>query len=147
MTQLRKYRDSISNYFDEVERGVGKRGSSFTDVDAISHDKDTHRFLFREFKHKDEPLDPAQRWVLADLAHLPGCTVWFVRRLGRGLIGWARFGSGKCEETITEGEYRRRLHCWWYADARPLETIDDVTLDQWIAAQDAASARRPGEEG
>lgn len=113
MTQLRKFRDSISNYFDEVERGIGKRGSTFTDVDAVTHDMDTGRFLFREFKEQGEELDKAQRWVLEALAGLPRCTVWFVRRVDAGFIGWAQFGSGRSEEIISEHEYRRRLSAWW----------------------------------
>lgn len=113
VTQLRKFRDSISNYFDDIERGVGKRGSTFTDIDAVSHDKDTRRFLFREFKCDGEPLNKAQRWTLTELAGLPRCTVWFVRRIDGGLIGWAQFGSGKPVVAITETEYRRLLACWW----------------------------------
>ena len=113
MTQLRKHRDAISNYFDVLERGIGKRGSTFTDVDAVTHDGDTGRFLFREFKQDGEPLHPAQLWVLRELAHLPGCTVWFVRKRSDGRIGWAAFGSGRTEEVITAAEYRRRLQCWW----------------------------------
>ena len=119
MTQLRKHRDAISNYFDQLERGIGKRGSTFTDVDAVSHDGDTQRFLFREFKQDGERLDPAQRWVLRELAHLPGCTVWFVRKRDDGRIGWAVFGSGRREEAITEADYRRRLQGWW--DNQPYE--------------------------
>lgn len=120
MTQLRKFPQSISNYFDDVERGIGKRGSTFTDVDAVSHDLDTKRFLFREFKQPDEPLRDAQRWVLRDLAGLPRCTVWLVRRMGDGLIGWVQFGVGQTiEETITEAEYCRRLFAWWYAAPVP----------------------------
>lgn len=113
MTQLRKYRDAISNYFDELTRGIGKRDSSFMDVDAVSHDKDTHRFLFQEFKQEGESLHPAQRMVLRDLAGLPRCTVWFVRRIEGGLIGWAEFGSGRLEEIITEADYCERFRCWW----------------------------------
>ena len=105
MTQLRKHRDAISNYFDQIERGIGKRGSTFTDVDAVSHDGDTRRFLFREFKQDGERLDPAQRWVLRELAHLPGCTVWFVRKRDDGRIGWAVFGSGRPRS----GDYGSRL--------------------------------------
>ena len=119
MTQLRKHRDAISNYFDQLERGIGKRGSTFTDVDAVSHDGDTRRFLFREFKQDGERLDPAQRWVLRELAHLPGCTVWFVRKRDDGRIGWAVFGSGRREAAITEADYRRRLQGWW--DNQPPE--------------------------
>lgn len=121
MTQLRKTNcpqcgfdlNPISNYFDEIERGIGKRGSTFSDVDGVSHDLDTNRFLFREFKQKDEALTKGQRWLLSALAPLPGCSVWFLRRLGDGLIGWAVFGTGKLEEVITEAEYQERLRRWW----------------------------------
>ena len=113
MTQYRKYPDSLSNWFDQVEHGVGKRGSTFTNIDAVSHDKETHRFLFREFKQDGESLALAQRWVLSELAHLPGCTVWFVRRCDDGRIGFAQFGTGKYEEIISVEEYRCRLARWW----------------------------------
>lgn len=125
MTQLRKYRDSISNWFDEIERGIGKRGSTFTDVDAVSHDKDTKRFLFREFKTKGEKLDKAQRWVLSDLARLDRCTVWFVRKIDESTIGWAQFGSGKREMPLTIDQYRGLLHAWW--NNRPIVAPSDIT--------------------
>jgi len=129
MTQLRKFRDAVSNYFDDIERGIGKRGSTFTDVDAVSHDMDTKRFLFREFKVQGEELSTAQRWVLRDLAELPRCTVWFVRRLDNHMLGWAQFGSGRYEETITVDEYRRRLAQWWAG-----EHITSVTALPALAA-------------
>jgi len=117
MTQLRKFRDSISNYFDDLERGIGKRGSTFTDVDAISHDKDTRRFLFREFKHDAEPLDRAQEWTLRELAGLERCTVWLVRKLDDGRIGWQLFRVGVLgrEIALTTDQYRQKVHDWWYA--------------------------------
>lgn len=127
MTYLRKFPDAISNYFHEIELGVGKRGSTFTDVDAVSHDGETRRFLFREFKQDGEALCKAQRWVLSDLACLPGCTVWFVRRLDSGLIGWAQFGSGRPEVPITVTEYRRLLACWW--NAEPICPTPATTCD------------------
>ena len=136
MTQLRKFRDSISNYFDEIERGIGKRGSTFTDVDAVSHDKDTGRFLFREFKEAQEPLHKAQVWVLRDLATLPRCTVWMVRRIDHQHIGLGVFGSGRPEERITVDEYRRRLAAWWHG---PEAAVVDVSTPveaheiQWSA--------------
>lgn len=124
MTQLRKYRDSISNYFDALTQGLGKRASSFMDVDAVSHDKDTGRFLFQEFKQEGEALHPATRMVLRELADLPKCTVWFVRRLDNGCIGWAQFGSGHVEEVITEQEYCARFRRWWN-DEPPTEPPAD----------------------
>jgi hypothetical protein len=120
MTQLRKFPHAISNYFDEIERGIGKRGSTFSDVDAISHDLDTKRFLFREFKQPGELLHEPQRWLFRDLAGLSRCTVWLVRRMEDGQIGWAQFGVGqRCEEVISVTEYQRRLFAWWYAPAVP----------------------------
>ena len=138
MTQLRKYRDSISNYFDELTQGLGKRDSSFIDIDACTHDKDTKRFLFQEFKQEGEPLHPAQRMVLRDLAGLPRCTVWFVRRIGRGLIGWAEFGSGRVEEIITEQTYKDRFSSWWRNETAapsslaipPVASGDMLTADE-----------------
>lgn len=112
MSQLRKFRDSISNYFDEIERGVGKRGSTFSDVDAVSHDMETRRFLFREFKEDGELLDKAQMWILRDLAKLPRCTVWVVRRNGDGVILFEHepYSVGVA---IGVDEYRARLSAWW----------------------------------
>lgn len=122
MTQLRKYRDAISNYFDELEKGIGKRGSSFMDIDAVSHNADTGCFLFREFKEEGEALDKGQSWTLRELSKLPRCTVWLVRRLNCGRLGFAV--SGKREEVISEDEYRNRLRRWWGVtepEARPTE--------------------------
>ena len=113
MTVLRKHRDSISNYFDAIERGVGKRGSTFTDVDAVSHDSDTDRFLFREFKQQDEAVDKSQQWTLRALSRLQRCTVWLVRKRDDGRLGWAQFGVTEVERAITTPEYRGRLKSWW----------------------------------
>ena len=113
MTQRRNNRDAISNYFDKIEKGIGKRGSSFTDVDGMSHDRDGHKFLFREFKENGELLDAHQREALCALARLPNCTVWFLRKRGGGFIEFGVFGSGKLAEIITEEEYRSRLRVWW----------------------------------
>ena len=136
VTQLRKFRDSISNWFDEIERGVGKRGSTFTDVDAITHDKDTKRFLFREFKRKGERLDKAQRWVLSDLAGLPGCTVWFVRKEDDDHVGWARFGSGLKEQVITVPEYRIKLAHWWANKSDSSAVIVPLVPQRALTAND-----------
>lgn len=122
MTQFRKHPDAISNYFDALLQGIGKRGSSFMNMDAVTHDKDTRRFLFMEFKQPGEPLHPATRMVLRDLACLPRCTVWFVRRIDGGLIGFAVFGSGKREEVISEREFCERYRRWWSNE--PLTAAD-----------------------
>ena len=125
MTYRRNDPDRISNYFDRLERGIGKRGSSFIDIDACTHDADTGRFLFREFKREGEPLDKAQRWTLAELARLPRCTVWFVRILPEHRIGWAQFGSGLREEVITESEYQQRFRSWWNNEHVVKKIADD----------------------
>lgn len=124
MTQLRKDPDAISNYFDELLRGIGKRGSTFTDIDAVTHDKDTGRFLFQEFKQPTERLHPAQAMMLRDLARVPVFTVWLVRRLNAGRIGWIDFHGGRPqhEEIITEREYQARFGSWWATH------IDDVAV-------------------
>ena len=150
--RLNRHRESISNYFDEILEGIGKRGSSFMDVDAVSHDKDTHRFIFQEFKEPGEALHPAQAMVLRDLAGLPRCEVWFVRRADGGRIGWARFGSLDHEELLTVEEYRERFRRWWKNEAvtpAPAQSIDQpMTADDidWgdrnpqIAPRDKKSA-------
>lgn len=115
MTQLRKDADAISNYFDALTEGLGKRGSSFMDIDAVAHDKDSGRFLFIEFKQPDEPLHPAQLLVLRDLARLPRCTVWFLRRLAREVIGWTQYGADRQEELLSEREFQDRYRAWWHA--------------------------------
>lgn len=126
MTQLRKHRDAISNYFDELESGIGKRGSSFTDIDGVSHDGDTDCFLIREFKLKDELLDKAQRRTLQALARLPNCTVWFCRKLPHGRIAFGQFGSGRRAEVISEDEYRHRVSCWWNGVDPASTPVSDV---------------------
>lgn len=117
MTQRRNDRDAISNYFDWLLRGIGHRGSSFTDVDALTHDGATGRFLLQEFKRGDEPLNDAQRWAFRDLAKVAPdkLTVWFVRRRDDGRINFAVFGSGCPAETISIRQYQDRFRQWWQA--------------------------------
>jgi hypothetical protein len=133
MTQRRNDRDAISNYFDEIERGIGKRGSSFTDVDAVTHDRDTDRFLFREFKHAGERLTDGQLIMLRALATLPNCTVWIVRKLDDGCIGVGL--PDRPQEQVTVADYRERLRCWWYplvvASPPPERASDDAVFLSW----------------
>jgi hypothetical protein len=112
LTQFRKDPHAISNYFDTLVRGVGHRGSSFTDVDAVTHDKRTGRFLYQEFKERGEPLRKEQAIYLTDLAKQPGTSVWCVRRLGGAQIEWYDVATRR-HETIPEDEYRRRFTAWW----------------------------------
>jgi len=113
MTQLR-CRDGISNYFDLLLAGIGRRGSSFTDIDAITHDGDLDRFLVQEFKHGSElPLSGGQWWTLKALSRIPNFTVWLVVRGDvPGEIGWCVVPSGEIA-TISEGEYQAHFRSWW----------------------------------
>lgn len=88
MTQLRRDQQAISNFFDRVLKGIGHRGSSFTDVDALTHDEATDRFLFQEFKNADEQLNRGQARLLKGLARREFCTVWCVRRLDDRHVEW-----------------------------------------------------------
>lgn len=127
MTQLRKQKDAISNYFDRLIAGLGHRGSSFSDIDAITHDAASQRWLVQEFKQTGESLDKAQAWMLRDLSTLRQFTVWVVRREASGLVRWAEFRAGRlAPENITEDEYRQRFSAWWNngraQNCTPLET-------------------------
>lgn len=112
MTQLRFHPGSISNYFDTVLHGIGKRGSSFSDIDAVSHDLETHRFLVQEFKREDEPMTQGQHWMLKDLAAIPKhFTVWHIVRRTDGMIGFATYGQAMGVISVTE--YQDRFRRWW----------------------------------
>jgi len=112
MTQLRKCKCGISNYFDTILGGIGHRGSSFTDVDAVTHDVRTHRFLFQEFKQEGEKIDPSQYRVLKDLVAIPKhFTVWIVVKRRDGQIGWSQFSQP--EHVISVPEYQARFAAWW----------------------------------
>lgn len=112
MTQLRRCKCGISNYFDTILQGIGHRGSSFTDVDAVAHDGRTHRFLFQEFKQDGEPLHPSQHWMLKDLVAIPAhFTVWLMVKRRDGQIGWSEFGHA--ERVISVAEYQGRVAAWW----------------------------------
>jgi hypothetical protein len=115
MTQLRKKKDAISNYFDDLLKGIGHRGSSFMDVDAFTHDALTKRWLVQEFKNNEEPLDKAQLWMLRDLATLPKhFTVWLVRRRDDGFLDWADCRDVRATRTvISVAEYQQKFRDWW----------------------------------
>jgi hypothetical protein len=128
MTQLRSNPAAISNYFDDLIRGIGKRGSTFTDIDAVTHDLDTKRFLFQEFKHEGEALCTAQRWVLNDLADLPRCTVWVARVLDTTPLTSIELEIvGHGTRIVTEHGYRCLFAHWWTnpscVPARPWEGL------------------------
>lgn len=107
----------ISNYFNGLLAGIGHRGSSFTDIDAVTHDGHTGRWLLQEFKGPTESVDKSQDWHMGAIAEQPRFTSWLVRRLGGGRIGWRSYAPGATayEEVITEDEYRSRFRQWWNA--------------------------------
>jgi hypothetical protein len=114
MTQLRHCKCGNSNYFDRILDGIGHRGSSFSDIDAVAHDHATHRFLIQEFKGQNEPDNPAQHWMLREMrAHVPPrhFTFWHVVRRTDGQIGWAVLGESV--QVISLDEYRERYRAWW----------------------------------
>lgn len=135
MTIYQKDPDAISNWFNAQLKGIGHRGSSFTDIDflvvaALTHDGYSRRFLFQEFKRPHEETDPAQWWALADLARQPNTTVWLVRQCdGLHAVEHTVFHdtprSGLLTaETIALEEYRRRYFLWW--EQAPAHADDSV---------------------
>jgi hypothetical protein len=116
MTQLRHCKCDNSNYFDRVYEGLGHRGSSFSDIDGVTHDAKTQRFLFQEFKQEGEPINPAQHWMLRDLAtafrKVPDhFTIWLVVRRHDGCFDWAVYGDEL--RTISLEELQQRFVAWW----------------------------------
>jgi hypothetical protein len=110
----------VSNYFDDLVRGLGKRGSTFADIDAVSHDgsrldddRESDRFLLQEFKQEGESMPKGQKILLRALARVDLLTVWVVRRRSDGLIDWYDVARSHAIEPITETEYQRRYACWW----------------------------------
>jgi len=114
VTQYRKHKDAISNYFDTLEDGIGKRGSSFTDFDGVSHDRNGNRFLIREFKEEEEKLEDAQWQALHGIATKRNCTVWILRRMKSGKIQFQQCGANGIAQIISEDEYKELVKLWWY---------------------------------
>jgi len=117
MTQLRYHPGSISNYFDAILGGIGHRGSSFSDIDAVSHDGRTKRFLVQEFKREGEMRDKAQHWMLQDLAGIPKhFTVWVIEKRWDGMIGFAVVTCSRdplAFYVISVEDYQDRFRAWW----------------------------------
>ena len=105
----------ISNYFNNLLDGIGHRGSSFTDIDAVSHDGKTGRWLFQEFKGEHETLSYGQEWCVSAFTQHDRFTAWVVRKRDDGYIGWVEYRAGATlnEERITVAEYKRRFSLWW----------------------------------
>lgn len=132
MTQLRvKCKCGISNELDAIEHGIGHRGSSFMDFDAVSHDGPTHRWLVRELKRPGEALDPATRIALLDLALEQRWTVWYLQLWSSGEIAWADMRAPESIDVISKDEYRQRLRDWWdnrYDFSRYVEVTDEILI-------------------
>lgn len=124
MTQRRNDPDRLSNYFDHLLRGIGHRGSSFTDVDALTHDERTDRFLFQEFKRSGEQLGRGQRRLLIGLARRDYITVWCVRLREDGDLDWCNVAS-RLAETISVHEYQARYRRWWNNNGGASPVADD----------------------
>lgn len=146
MTQLRKQKDAISNYFDGLLEGIGHRGSSFTDLDAVTHDMRTGRILVQEMKQWGEKLNTGQRRTLQHLCSLPKFTVWVVVKRDDHRIGFADYRRLPEFSVITEDEYRERFGAWWanreYVPARKPEIVVSPTsvihgpVDRMLTDQD-----------
>jgi len=133
-----KFRDSISNYFDRLLKGIGHRGSSFTDIDALTHDEATDRFLFQEFKALGEELSVGQARYLKALARRDFITVWCVRRLGDGRVEWCDVATRE-RAVISEQDYRSKFAAWWNNGEQPkavapAASVPDLPLSSLTAA-------------
>ena len=125
VTQLRSDLDALSNYFDGLLKGIGKRGSSFTDVDscawrlsALSHDSDGDYFLIQEFKQATEPLSRGQGMALWALAGYPKITVWLVRVIDANVCDVMDFAPRDPnvdlpEVRLTWKDYQAHVRAWW----------------------------------
>lgn len=112
VTVLRRDLSHINNYFNRLYEGVGHRGSSFADIDAVTHDGRTQRFLFQEFKHEGEPCSPGQLYLLRSLARLPGATCWYVLLQDDGDVRWADMRY-ETVDVISPERLRALFEQWW----------------------------------
>ena len=129
MTQYRNDRGRESNWLDEWEQGIGHRGSSFTDIDAVTHDEHTQRYLYRELKGPYEPPINRGQWrFLQAKAKEARTTCWYLRRRLDGRINWYDFSTHE-RAVFSREEYRARFRAWW--NPRPLTaTSIDRALEQ-----------------
>lgn len=118
MTVLRRDLGATSSYFNRLLSGLGARGSSFTDVDAVdlfvSHDGATSRLLVQEFKAVNEAVSKGQWRTLAWLASRPSITVWCVRRTAdEGVVEWMDVAEPSSKCLMDVSEYQGRFARWW----------------------------------
>lgn len=140
MTQLRKRYcprcgfdlDPISNHFDRILDGLGRRGSSFSNVDAVTHNRDSRHFLFQEFKGPWEEFPNGQHELIEALAALPHVSAWCVRLLeDKNLVAWWDLGSGS-KDIITIEEYRWRFKGWWDLPEEPQISVVTTAQTQFF---------------
>jgi hypothetical protein len=133
VTRLRNEPEAISNFFDALLDGIGRAGSSFTNLDACTHDERTDRFLFQEFKRDHEPLSRGVRRLLVGLARREYLTVWCVRVHTCERLEFFDVGT-RHHDFITAAEYQARFRRWWHqqpilvsADApSPMLTAEEI---------------------
>lgn len=122
MTQLLKDPAAISNHFDNLFNGLGKGGSSFTDIDGlilipgiralIHNGRHFPRFFMLEFKNGTEKLSTSQNWTLRDFARMDGCSslaIWL-----KGSDDYlVRFYPGEEEAQINGRALQKIIREWW----------------------------------
>lgn len=126
MTELIRDHDALSNWFNEILRGIAPRAISFCDIDRLDaavdiphlyqqHDRSTGRFLVHEFKWEGESESRAQAEALHALAKQPAFTVRRATRRRDGLIDYFDYSwSPDAEpEAITVTEFQTRNATWW----------------------------------
>lgn len=117
MTVLLKDPNAISNYFNDLVKDLGHRGSTFMDIDAVTHDREGDRFLIQEFKQPGEPVNKAQRETLNALTTLPRVQVWIIQRTqNRFVVEMTVCPHGRPEE-VSVNIYRQRYARWWDCEA------------------------------
>ena len=141
MTQRRvchKCGDEIlSNFFDDALKGIGKRGSTFADADAVTHDMDGDRFLFQEFKRDGEEIGKGQDLLLRGLSRRDFITVWAVKRMNDGSLKWRDYALQRTE-FISVAEYQRRFAGWWACNWPGV--LDDAMVEVEVLERATAEA-------
>lgn len=152
MTQYRRDPDRISNFFDTLFQGIGHRGSSFMDIDALVHDVRTDRLLLMEFKWDGNRIPTGQALALRAVARKPDWTVWCLYRLADDRVRAYELVDDAIT-TLTPVEARTWLAGWWANRYVPLkafiqqqESLSDEdwnrNVDREIADADARRDRR-----
>lgn len=120
MTLLRCTTDEgrvgLSNWFAAIIQAKGHRGSSYTDLDAVTHDRTTGRFLIQEFKPEGATVNQGQLLTLQALASLrPTFTVWVVVKCQDLSIALTVLtGSNEEPELILSPQgYLEKYLNWW----------------------------------